>query len=130
MLLDTSGLLCIHHDFEPHSRSARAPFRAARRRLTHNYILSEFVALAQTRRLPRGPALLFLRDLLSNPRTEIVWVEEQLHEAAMQLLEARLDKTYSLCDAVSFVLMRQRGIHEALTTDHHFEQEGFRCLLG
>jgi len=41
----------------------------------------------------------------------------------------RLDKTYSLCDAVSFVLMRQYGYTEALTTDHHFEQEGFHRLL-
>jgi predicted nucleic acid-binding protein len=31
---------------------------------------------------------------------------------------------YSLCDAVSFVLTRERGIREALTTDRHFEQEG------
>ena len=41
----------------------------------------------------------------------------------------RQDKTYSMCDSVSFVLMRQRGITEALTTDRHFEQEGFTRLL-
>jgi len=47
----------------------------------------------------------------------------------MELLIAREDKTYSLCDAVSFVLMRQRGMTDALTTDRHFEQEGFVRLL-
>jgi predicted nucleic acid-binding protein len=47
----------------------------------------------------------------------------------MALLVARPDKAYSLCDAVSFVLMRRRGLVEALTTDRHFEQEGFRRLL-
>jgi predicted nucleic acid-binding protein len=47
----------------------------------------------------------------------------------MSLLLARQDKTYTLCDAVSFVLMRKRQITEALTTDRHFEQEGFRRLL-
>jgi predicted nucleic acid-binding protein len=52
-----------------------------------------------------------------------------LHDSAMALLQAQLDKTYSLCDAVSFILKRQRGLIEALTTDHHFEQAGFRPLL-
>jgi predicted nucleic acid-binding protein len=44
-------------------------------------------------------------------------------------LIARQDKSYSLWDAVSFVLMCQRGVTEALTTDRHFEQEGFVKLL-
>ena len=59
-----------------------------------------------------------------------LWVDETLHRAAMTLLQARLDKTYSLCDAVSFVLMQHYGITEALTTDHHFEQEELVRLLG
>jgi predicted nucleic acid-binding protein len=60
---------------------------------------------------------------------EVVWVDEFLHRAALTFLRARPDKGYSLCDAVSFLLMRQRGIAEALTTDRHFEREGFVCLL-
>jgi len=68
-------------------------------------------------------------DLVDNPDIETVWVDESLHRKAMQLLANRQDKTYSLCDAVSFVLMRQRGISDALTTDRHFEQEGFIRLL-
>jgi predicted nucleic acid-binding protein len=68
-------------------------------------------------------------DLADNPDVETVWVDEAPHRDAMALLSAREDKTYSLCDAVSFVLMRQRRLTEALTTDHHFEQEGFQRLL-
>jgi predicted nucleic acid-binding protein len=59
----------------------------------------------------------------------MVWVNEILHREAMDLLLVRQDKTYSLCDAISFVLMRKKGIREALTTDKHFEQEGFTRLL-
>lgn len=129
MLLDTSGLLCLHHQDEPLHIEARTAYRAARTRLTHSYVLAEFIALANTRRLPRRPALAFVADLLENPDIEGVWVEEPLHRAAVLLLEARSDKTYSLCDAVSFVLMHERAITDALTTDHHFEQEGFRRLL-
>jgi len=105
------------------------PVHAARIRVTHSYVLAEFVALAHARRLPRMAALTFVRDLVENPDIETVWVDEALHRAAMALLLARPDKTYSLCDAVSFVLMRQRHVTEAFTTDRHFEQEGFQRLL-
>jgi predicted nucleic acid-binding protein len=130
MLLDTAGLLCLLHQPEPFHQEARRAYQAAHVRLTHAYILAEFVALAQARRFPRLTALTFLTDLVANPDIETVWVDEALHQKAMLLLQARPDKTYSLCDAVSFVLMRERKIGEALTTDHHFEQEGFRKLLG
>jgi predicted nucleic acid-binding protein len=71
----------------------------------------------------------FVGDLLGNPDIETVWVDEAIHRAVVELLTLRQDKTYSLYDAVSFVLMRQRGVAEALTTDRHFEQEGFVRLL-
>jgi predicted nucleic acid-binding protein len=68
-------------------------------------------------------------DLLDSPEIDIHWVDQHLHREALALLFARLDKTYSLCDAVSFIVMRRHGLTDALTTDHHFEQEGFRRLL-
>ena len=130
MLLDTSGLFCLFHGDEPYHVSARAAYKSSTKRLTHSYVLAEFVALAEARRLPRHAALQYLQDLLLNPTIEVVWVDRDLNNLSMALLFQRLDKTYSLCDAVSFILMRQRGLNEALTTDGHFEQEGFRKLLG
>jgi predicted nucleic acid-binding protein len=98
-------------------------------RLTHSYVLAEFVALAQARGLPREPALAFVADLQDNTAVEVIYVAEALHRAALQLLRRRLDKSWSLCDAVSFLLMQQHGLREALTTDHHVEQAGFVRLL-
>ena len=92
-------------------------------------MLAEWVALAQVRGVPRTAALEFVAALTDNPEIEVEWVREELHRAAMALLQARPDKAYSLCDAVSFVLMRRAGVLEALTTDRHFEQEGFVRLL-
>lgn len=120
MLLDTSGLLCLYHGSEPLHQQAQAVYKSATIRLTHNYVLAEFVALATARRLPRIAALTFLADLVENPDIETVWVDKALHQQAMTLLFDRSDKTYSLCDAVSFVLMRQRRVVTALTTDRHF----------
>ncbi|MBI1747661.1 MAG: type II toxin-antitoxin system VapC family toxin [Acidobacteria bacterium] len=129
MLLDTSGLLCLfHRDELPHA-AACLFFESARAKLTHSYVLAEFVPLARVRGLPMVPALTFVSDLAYNSEIEVVWVDKQLHQAAIAFIQMRLDKTYSLCDAVSFLLMRQQGVTEALTTDHHFEQEGFVRLL-
>ncbi len=84
---------------------------------------------AQARRFPREDSLRLAAELLIDPGIEVVWVDQTLHGEAMELLRSQLDKTYSLCDAVSFVLMRERYMIDALTTDRHFEQAGFHQLL-
>lgn len=129
MLLDTSGLLCLHHRDELFHHEATSFFEAARFKLTHSYVLAEFVALAEARGLRREPALQFVAAVMDNPEIEVTWIDEGQHRTALRLLQARLDETYSLCDAVSFLLMRESAITQALTTDRHFEQEGFVRLL-
>ncbi len=65
----------------------------------------------------------------ASPHVEIVHVDAALDQAAWNLLEQRPDKEWSLVDCSSFVLMRQRGIVQAWTHDHHFEQAGFTRML-
>ncbi len=129
MLLDTSGLMCLFDRRGFRHPDALGFYNAAPTRLTHNYVLVEFVALAQARHAPRVEALAFVADLFDDPEVEVVWVSEPVHQSALALLRERVDKAWSLCDAVSFLLMRQRGLTEALTTDHHFEQASFIKLL-
>src|SRR5579871_3770744 len=128
MLIDTSGLLCYHDRDQAEHELATRLLEQPSRKLLHNYVLVEFVALAGARTLPRKPALDFLNAVLKHPLVETVWVDERLHLEGIELLKRRMDKEYSLCDAVSFALMRTRRLDEALTTDHHFEQEGFQAL--
>jgi predicted nucleic acid-binding protein len=129
MLIDTSGFYCYLDAADANHARAVDLLNAAGTRLTHSYVLAELVALCQARRLDRGLVLRFVSVVADRAAFDVVWVDEPLHRAAVALLEARRDKTYSLCDAVSFLLMRDRGITDALTTDHHFEQEGLRRLL-
>ena len=129
MLLDTSGLLCLIDKREPRQEKAVELYDRASVRLTHNYILAELVALGNSRGVPRQTVLEFSDGLLTDSEVELAWVDEALHRQALDLLFARPDKTYSLCDAVSLALMRERGETEALTTDRHFEQEGLVRLL-
>ena len=97
--------------------------------MTHGYVLAELVALANARGAAPGPVLKFLSTLLVNPKIDVIWPDETLTGQALSLLMARQGRGYSLCDAVSFVLMRASNQHEALSTDVHFEDEGFRRLL-
>ena len=129
MLLDTSGLMCVFDRRDFRHQDALEFYNAAPTRLTHNYVLVEFVALALSRNAPQVEALTFITDLFDDPEVEVAWVSTQLHQDALALLHERLDKTWSLCDAVSFLLMQRRGLTESLTTDHHFEQAGFIKLL-
>ena len=129
MLLDTSGLLCLLHKAEPFHKEAVAAYQSTHTRLIHNYVLAEFVTLTQSRRLPREAALAFAKELVSDVEIEVVWIDPTLHDEAMRSLQSQLDKAYSLCDVVSFLLMQQRNVLDALTTDRHFEQAGFRRLL-
>ncbi len=128
-MLDTSGLLAYLFEDEPLHTAATELFETEQCKVTHNYILAELVALAQARKYPREPVLGFLTDILRHPLVETVWIDHVVHEEAATLLRHRLDKSYSLCEAASFVIMRGRGISTALTTDRHFAQEGFVRLL-
>ena len=91
--------------------------------------LAEYTALAQVRGVPRNQIIEFSKRILDDSDVNLIWVEEDLHRQAVQFLFERQDKTYSLCDAVSFLVMRAHGLTEALTTDRHFKQEGFVRLL-
>lgn len=129
MFLDTSGLLCLLNQLEPKHQQARELFASARTYLVHDHILTELVALAHSRSFARKPTLELIEFLLATPKVTTMFVDRDLLLQAISLLEARPDTTYSLCDAVSFVLMRQQDETDALTSDKHFEQEGFRRLL-
>lgn len=129
MLLDTSGLYSYLDAGDARHGDAVSLLESAKKRVTHNYVLAELVALCNARVLDRGITLGFITELADDPGIVIVWIGQAEHRSTVELLRARPDKNYSLCDAMSFPVMERQGITEALTTDHHFEQEGFSRLL-
>ncbi len=97
-----------------------------RRLVTTNYIITELVALLSSRyHLPRPQVITAINAIKRDASVEVVYIERAIDDEAWALLEARLDKEWSLVDACSFIVMRHFGITLALTTDHHFTQAGF-----
>jgi predicted nucleic acid-binding protein len=129
MFLDTSGLLALILAREPLHQKACDEYARASTRVTHGFVLAELVALTNARGVPSGPVLQFLMSLIANPDITVMWPDEAVSGQAITLLIARQGRGYSLCDAVSFIIMRGRNIGDALSTDKHFEDEGFRRLL-
>lgn len=129
MLIDTSGWYCTLVQEDSRNTAAVSYYKFARGKITHSYIIAELVALCEARRFSRAKTLEFIASLIDDPSVEIIWVDQSLTLRAFEMIRNRLDKQWSLCDAVSFVIMDDRDIREALTTDHHFQQAGFIQLL-
>lgn len=65
----------------------------------------------------------------ADARIEVVPFQTELMVTAVELCRDRPDKNWSLTDCLSFVVMERRGLTEALTTDHDFEQAGLKALM-
>jgi predicted nucleic acid-binding protein len=77
----------------------------------------------------RALFLEMLQEMQEDARVVIVPAAPELFERGIQLYANRPDKEWSLTDCISFLVMQDQGITDALTTDHHFEQAGFNVLL-
>jgi predicted nucleic acid-binding protein len=76
----------------------------------------------------RSTAVAFLKAVRADPLFDVVGYLPAVYEAGFDLFAARADKAWSLTD-ISFGVMKERGLSEALTADHHFEQAGFRAVF-
>jgi hypothetical protein len=77
----------------------------------------------------RQLAIDLLDRIEHSTRIEVVHLTPELYATGWELYRNRPDKDWGIIDCISFVVMRERGVAEALTADHHFEQAGFIKLL-
>jgi hypothetical protein len=96
-------------------------------------VLTEFILLELGNAFCRGQArrrfVDLVADLRGDPLCRIVPVSEDLFEAGLRLYAERHDKEWSLTDCTSFAVMKKHRLTQALTTDRHFGQAGFKVLL-
>jgi len=96
--------------------------------LTTDWVLME-VADALAKSECRSRIRDFTLHLRQASGCEVVPTSRDWLDRALELYQQHKDKEWTLTDCVSFVVMRERGITEALTEDRHFVQAGFTVLF-
>ena len=127
--LDTSYLLTlVLTDDALHERALVWQKQVTGQLQITKYVLLEFVDGMSEPRL-RSLAVQTVSVLRSRPAVRIVPATTALMDEGLSFFAARADKAWSLTDCISFVVMRRKGLADALTSDNHFEQVGFRAML-
>lgn len=126
---DTSFFVAMIGERDQHHRNAVSFMRYYQGRL----LTTDFVALElgnYLRRVEDRPFFASIKRSLENDKEfEVVEADRTLLDRGIDLYLKRQDKTWSLTDCISFVLMNDRGIDADLTSDGHFQQAGFTTLL-
>jgi predicted nucleic acid-binding protein len=129
VFVDTSYYVALLSQADAYHAKAVEVSRTLRRPV----VVTEFVLLELGNVLSRTDArqlfVSILRQLRGDPHVLIIAASPELFERGCDLYARRSDKDWSLTDCISFVVMEERALSDALTTDHHFEQAGFQILL-
>jgi hypothetical protein len=101
--------------------------------LNQPIVTTEFILLelgnACARAEDHADFLAHVAGMRASPRIRIIPLDSCLLNRGLERMATRPDKDWSLTDCISFVVMEDEGIKEALTADRHFEQAGFTVLL-
>jgi predicted nucleic acid-binding protein len=129
MFLDSGAIYALADASDLDHGAVRGVYAdAARRFVTHELILVEVFSLI-TKRLHKAAAINIVGALRVSPRLEIVPLTPGLLSAGWDRCRRFADKDWDWIDRVSFELMNQRGLREALSLDRHFVQAGFTAPL-
>lgn len=127
--VDTHFVVALTNERDAHHRAALAladEFEGQPLLTTTAVLLEISNALA---RGGKRRAIQVLDELMTSEELTVVQLTEQLFDRAYGLYREHRDKDWGLVDCVSFVVMQEDQISDALTNDRHFEQAGFKPLL-
>ena len=96
--------------------------------MTSQAIILE-IGAALSKSVFRPAAVRLIEAMQSDPLIDVIPVSDERLQHAFALFKERADKEWSLADCLSFDIMRERGIVDALTPDMHFAQAGFAVLM-
>ena len=130
--VDTGYLIALFSPNDAHHAQAlalQAQVQRERRQLLTTEAVVFEVGAAFSRVAYRAVGQAVMHTLINDSLIETTPVTPVLRDKALALFAQHQDKDWSLCDCASFAVMRERGITQALSADHHFDQAGFTALL-
>ena len=95
--------------------------------VTTSFIFDEVVTFFNSRGF-HSLAVSWGDRLLQSQKLELIEVDDQLFMDGWNYFKRYSDKSFSLTDCISFVVMKRFDLEIALTFDHHFLQAGFSKL--
>jgi uncharacterized protein len=126
---DTHFYVALLSRRDIHHAAAKSWAAQQRRRIvTTEFVLVETGNFCRSSR-DRKRFTSFASALETNPLTTIVACDSTWFHRGLDRFASRPDKEWSLTDCISIVVMKENGLSEVLTDDHHFEQAGFNILL-
>jgi predicted nucleic acid-binding protein len=126
---DTAYWIALVVKQDQYHERARAWTPLITGRITTTALVLLETANALARPAWRASAVALIEHLRQRPDVQIVPAEAALWERGWDLYRNRPDKGWSLTDCVSMLVMQEAGLTDALTTDEHFRQAGFRAVL-
>jgi uncharacterized protein len=121
-------LAILNPDDQHHERATQFARSNARAFITTAWVLTE-VGDALSGMGNREIFIEFIQQLHRNATVKVVPPSQALFDGGLVLFSQRVDKEWSLTDCISFCVMQQQKLEEALTGDRHFEQAGYLALL-
>ncbi|MBI3466335.1 MAG: type II toxin-antitoxin system VapC family toxin [Planctomycetes bacterium] len=132
LFVDTSGFFALLVRRDSKHQAARRILRRSRdelrRLVTTDYVLDETATLLKSRGEGRLADDLFNR-VFQSAACRVEWTDEERFAKLRPFFLKHLDQAWSFTDCLSFWIMKEFGLKDALTTDAHFEQAGFVALL-
>jgi predicted nucleic acid-binding protein len=129
IFIDTGAFLARYLHRDQHHEQAISCWKelasSKQQTFTSNFVLDELFTL-----LGRKADYLFAAKqatiILSSSHLNILRPDISVEKTAVEYLKKYADQQISYTDCISFVLMKQRGIKQVFSFDHHFERVGLK----
>lgn len=132
VFLDTSYAIALSSETDEHHQKAFALSEELEKNktkiITTRAVLLEVGNFLSKVRY-RQAAVALLESFEFDKNVKIIEISKDLYEKAFKLFKSRNDKDWGLIDCLSFAVMKEGNLTDALTADEHFRQAGFKILL-